>query len=300
MEINKKNGNVCFNDETHTYWNENDNGRYISVTTLIGKYAPPFNSEFWSGYKALEKLLTPESWDIERKQLLNTKKIDKNLFSIYDINENDFNKVQQDILDEWEAKKQVSCERGTKIHAMIENTFYNAGKNVSLKKFGIGGKFECRKDYTELDMEYGVYPEYLIYWEDDKKELRIAGQIDLLIKNGNHIIIIDHKTNEKIETKGHFNKITKSNEKMLYPLNNLDECEYSHYDMQLSTYAWMLQKLNPDFIIDKLIINHYDHNNKNTIYECPYLKNEVESMLRHYKKQQIREKQEARRKPIDY
>jgi hypothetical protein len=300
MEITKKNGEVCFNDETHTYWNENDNGRYISVTTLIGKYAPPFNSEFWSGYKALEKLLTPESWAIERKQLLNTKKIDKNLFSIYDINENDFNKVQQDILDEWEAKKQASCERGTKIHAMIENTFYNAGKNVSLKKFGIGGKFECRKDYTELDMEYGVYPEYLIYWEDDKKELRIAGQIDLLIKNGNHITIIDHKTNEKIETKGHFNKITKSNEKMLYPLNNLDECEYSHYDMQLSTYAWMLQKLNPDFIIDKLIINHYDHNNKNTIYECPYLKNEVELMLKHYKKQQIREKQEARRKPIEY
>jgi hypothetical protein len=70
--------------------------------------------------------------------------------------------------------------------------------------------------------------------------------------------------------------------------------------MQLSTYAWMLQKLNPDFIIDKLIINHYDHNNKNTIYECPYLKKEVESMLKHYKKQQIREKQEARRKPIEY
>ena len=179
MEITKQNGQVAFNEKEHAYWNVNDNGRYISVTTLIGKYAPEFNSDFWSAYKALEQLLPIESWKIEKKALLNSKKIDKNLFSIYDIDENEFNKIQQDILDAWEAKKQASCERGTKIHAMIENKFYEGGKNVSLKKFGIGGKFECKKDYTELDLPYGVYPEYLIYYESEDKLIRLAGQIDL-------------------------------------------------------------------------------------------------------------------------
>ena len=300
MEITKRNGPICFSEATHTYWNVNDNGRYISVTTLIGKYAPEFDSQFWSSYKALEQLLPIESWKIEKKALLNSKKIDKNLFSIYDIDENEFNKIQQDILDAWEAKKQASCERGTKIHAMIENKFYEGGKNVSLKKFGIGGKFECKKDYTELDLPYGVYPEYLIYYESEDKLIRLAGQIDLLVKNGNVISIIDHKTNEKIETKGFYNTTTKTSSKMLYPLNSLDECEFSHYAMQLSTYAYMLQKLNPNFVIDKLYINHYDHNNKNTIMECPYLKSEVEAMLKHYKKQVIKDKQKLRRKPIEY
>lgn len=300
MEINKQNGEVAFNEQEHAYWNVNDNGRYISVTTLIGKYAPVYDSSFWSAYKALEQLLPVESWKIEKKALLSSKKLDKNLFSIYGIDENEFNKVQQDILDSWEAKKQASCERGTKIHSMIENKFYEGGKNVSLKKFGIGGKFECRKDYLELDLPYGVYPEYLIYYENEDKTVRLAGQIDLLIKNGNNIVLIDHKTNEKIDKKSFYNNITKTSDKMLYPLNHLDECNFNHYTMQLSTYAYMLQKLNPEFVIEKLYINHYDHNNKNTIMECPYLKADVENMLKHYKKQLIKDKQEARRKPIEY
>ena len=47
MEITKQNGQVAFNEKEHAYWNVNDNGRYISVTTLIGKYAPPFDNQFW-------------------------------------------------------------------------------------------------------------------------------------------------------------------------------------------------------------------------------------------------------------
>ena len=300
MKIDKQNGNVAFNNDEHCYWNVNDNRKYISVTTLIHRFTQPFDKEFWSAYKALEKLIPKESWSIEKKSLLNTKKFDKEILTLYNISENDFNKIQQDILDAWDEENRKSCERGTKIHEELENSFYKKSKEISLQKFGIGGKFECKKDYTELDLPYGVYPEYLIYYESEDKLIRLAGQIDLLVKNGNVISIIDHKTNEKIETKGFYNTATKTSSKMLYPLNSLDECEFSHYAMQLSTYAYMLQKLNPDFVIDKLYINHYDHNNKNTIMECPYLKSEVEAMLKHYKKQVIKDKQKLRRKPIEY
>ena len=78
MEIDKRNGNVCFNDLNHCYFDINDNSKkYISVTTLIGKYEQPFDEDFWSKYKALEKLLPKESWNIEKKSLLNTKKFKK-------------------------------------------------------------------------------------------------------------------------------------------------------------------------------------------------------------------------------
>ena len=300
MKIDKQNGNVCFNDENHCYWNVNDNEKYISVTTLIHQFTQPFDKEFWSAYKALEKLIPKDSWAIEKKSLLNSKKFDKSILDVYDISENDFNKTQQDILDSWDEENRKSCEKGTQIHSDIENSFYKKPKDISLKKFGIGGKFECKKDHTELDLEYGVYPEYLIYRESEDGILRIAGQVDLIIKSGNEITIVDHKTNKKIEQKSFYNSKTRSSTKMKYPLNNLDDVNFYHYTMQLSTYAWMLQKINPNFIIKDLILNHYDHNGNNTLYHCEYLKDEVERMLKFYKKQVILDKQKEKRKRIEY
>lgn len=300
MKIDKQNGNVAFENESHTYWNVNDNEKYVSVTTLIHRYTQEFDKNFWSAYKALEKLIPKESWVIEKKSLLNSKKFDKSILEVYNISENDFNKIQQDILDSWDEENRKSCERGTKIHEEIEHSFYNNPHNISLKKFGLGGKFECKKDYSELDLEYGVYPEYLIYRESDDGILRIAGQVDLIVKSGNEIIIIDHKTNKKIDQKSGFDSVSKANFKMKYPLNNLMDCNFYHYTLQLSTYAWMLQKINPNFIIKDLILNHYDHNGNNTLYHCDYLKKDVERMLYHYKKELILEKQRSKRKRIEY
>ncbi|MDE5977508.1 MAG: PD-(D/E)XK nuclease family protein [Turicibacter sp.] len=300
MKIDKQNGNVAFSEDSHTYWNVNDNEKYISVTTLIHKFTQPFDKDFWSAYKALEKLIPKDSWAVEKKSLLSSKKFDKSILDLYDIAEAEFNKTQQEILDEWDNENRKSCERGTKIHEEIEHSFYNNPHDISLQKFGIGGKFECKKDYSELDLEYGVYPEYLIYRESNDGILRIAGQVDLIIKSGNEITIVDHKTNKKIEQKSGFNTSTRSNVKMKYPLNNLMDCNFYHYTMQLSTYAWMLQKINPNFVIKDLILNHYDHNGNNTLYHCEYLKSEVEKMLYFYKKQVVLERQREKRKRIEY
>ena len=194
MEIDKRNGNVCFNDAAHCYFDaDNQDNRYISVTTLIERYGQPFDKEFWSSYKALELLIPKDNWKIEKKSILNNKKIKKELLEMYNISELQFNKTKQSILDEWDKNNREACERGTKIHADIENSFYKKNKDINLNKFGIGGKFECKKDYTELDMEYGVYPEYLIYRVSDDGILRLAGQVDLIVKQGNDIWIIDHK-----------------------------------------------------------------------------------------------------------
>lgn len=226
MNVDKQNGNVCFNDEKHIYWNVNDNGKYISVTTLIERFTQPFDENFWSGYKALERLIPAENWKIEKKSLLNTHKIDTELLSLYNISELDFNRTQQDILDEWDKTNKDSCERGTKIHAQLENSMYKMGANVSLKKFGVGGKFVCDKGRTELDLENGVYPEYLISRESPDGVLRIAGQIDLLVKQGNEITIMDWKTNKEIKQHSFFDTKSKKTVRMKHPLGNLEDCNY--------------------------------------------------------------------------
>ena len=301
LKIDKQNGDIAFNDAVHKYWNVNNKTiQYTSVTTLIEKYAKPFDKEFVSKYKALERILPSSDWKKEKGGIWKSHKIPKNFLEVYNISESELNKVQQDILDEWAETNKIACERGTKIHAQLENSFYKTGSNITLKKFGIGGKFECKKNYNDLDLEYGVYPEYLIYYDNPKLDLHIAGQIDLIVKNGNDIYIIDHKTNAKIDLKGYYNSANRSTDKMLYPLTNLDECNYNHYQLQLSTYAWMLQKINPDFVIKDLLLNHYDHEGKNTIYHCQYLKDDVVKMLKHFAKQTKLEKQKKKYERIEY
>ena len=299
--ITKQNGNIAFVEETHKYFDvTNPEAKFTSVTTMIHEYTQPFDKDFWSAYKALEKLLPKDTWNVEKRSLLNTKKFDKVLLELHSITENDFNREQQAILDEWDNENRKSCERGTKIHADLENSFYTAKKDISLSKFEIGGKFECRKDYSDLDIENGVYPEYLISRVSEDGKLRIAGQIDLLVKKGNHIIIADWKTNKKIDTKSFYNSKTKTSVKMKFPLNNLDDVNYWHYTLQLSTYAWMIQKLNPEFIIEDLVLVHFDHSDNMTVYHLPYLKEEVIKMLNHFKKESSLKANREKRKPIVY
>ena len=301
LKIDKQNGNTAFNEENHVYWNiEDDSVKYISVTTMIEKFGQPFYKEFWSSYKALEKLLPKDEWAIEKKSLLNNKIFNRDILEAHSINENNFNIEKQAILDTWQSENKKSCERGTKIHAQLENSFYKKKKNIDLAKYQVGGKFECIKDSTQLDLENGVYPEYLISWDSPSGKLHVAGQIDLIAKKGNSIVILDWKTNKKLDLKGFYDSKTKKTTKMKFPLNSLDECNYSHYNLQLSTYAYMLTQKYPEFVIEDLVLVHFDHDDNMTVYHLPYLKTEVEKMLAFYEKQSVLEDRKNKNKRIEY
>lgn len=303
LQIDKRNGDVKYNDEVHMYW-DND-GRYISVTTLIDRYTQPFDGDFWSSYKAVEKLLPASIFKLEKKQLLDTHKFNLKYFlDLYDFTENEFNAAKQDILDSWQKENAKSCERGTAIHASLEEAMYK-NCNQELKKYGLGGKFVVntnasleRENMDLSSIEKGVFPEFLIYRKSEDGKLKIAGQIDLLIKDGNDIYIFDYKTNKKLEDKSFFDNRTKKAQMMQYPLNNLMDCNKMHYTLQLSTYAWMVQKLNPAFVIKKLMLIHYDHQGNVTEHILDYLKPEVERMLRDYKRQSAIDAAKEKRKPI--
>lgn len=49
------------------YWSEIDNTIYTSVTTMIHEFCQKFDSDFWSQYKALQKLLSAEQFAMERR-----------------------------------------------------------------------------------------------------------------------------------------------------------------------------------------------------------------------------------------
>lgn len=191
MSYDKVNGKVGFIDSTHVYEDVNTKKRYTSVTTVINNYTQPFNSEFWSSYKAIERILGKDFNNV-KSELLKTKndsEFNMLLLDSYNISKEDFIKVREEILQEWKDKNKESTDRGTRIHAELENAMYDAKTNISLKKYGLGGKFNAYTDYEKLNSVPGIYPEYLIY----NDTYNIAGQIDLLINDGEKIHIIDYK-----------------------------------------------------------------------------------------------------------
>lgn len=282
-QVDKETEDVIYSDAKHLYLDKYDNKPYVSVTTLIHKYVNEFDSAFWSAYKACEALVEPEIFKVVKTTLLNTKRWNPTLLEKLNINEEEFENKRAEILQSYEVERNKSCERGTKIHAQFENMYYQS-EEQDLKKFGLGGKFTCKKGYYQLDLEKGVYPEFMISYKSEDGLLRIAGQLDLLIKDRNDIIIADYKTNKKLEKESFYNKFTKSRTMMKFPMDNIMDCNFYHYSLQLSLYAYLLQKINPNFNIKKLVLIHIDHNNHISEHECDYLKSDVERMLKHYKR----------------
>lgn len=241
-------------------------------------------------------MLEPELWKYLKKDLLQTKVWRDSYLEEYDIDLTAFNNKVAEIKEVYKKNRDESCRRGTALHAIRED-MYSVPGNVEIKKYGLGGSFKTNAGNYKLDCDRGVYPEFLISYKFDDY-LMISGQLDLLIKDGNDITIVDYKTNKKIDMKSYFDNSTKKSQKMKFPLNDIDDCNFYHYSMQLSVYSYLLQKINPKFKIKKLIIHHIDHDNNETEYDCPYLKEEVERMLLHYRKENKKKVLLEKDKPI--
>ena len=283
LKVDKETKDVVYSDEAHVYLDKTDQQKYVSVTTLIGKYENPFDVFFWSSYKTCEKLMSKETFHVLKETLLATKRWTDDMIEKLHLDPIIFDKTRKEIQKGYDDERNKSCERGTKIHSNFEEMYYTSEKQ-DLKKFGLGGVFTCKKGYYELDLEKGVYPEFLVSLKSSDGILRVAGQIDLLIKDGNDIIIVDYKTNKEIKKHSYFDKNKFSRIMMKYPLNNIEDCNFYHYSLQLSTYAYLLQQIKPELNIKKLMLIHIDHDDKITEYTVDYLKNDVERMLKHYKK----------------
>lgn len=297
--VDKENSDVVYNDEKHVYVGKNGivkDKKFTSVTTLIGMFEHEFDGEFWSKYKALEALRPDEFKDI-KSALLDTKTWSDAYLTQLNVTKEEFEQKIEEIKSGWKDKNKEACEHGTRVHAKQEQGFYS-DKDKMIQKFNIGGKFDVCKNHHVLDMERGIIPEMLLTYQSKDGLLRIAGQSDLVIKDGNRIKIFDYKTNRELKFKSYYDPKKKSYEMMKYPLNNLMDCNVIHYTLQLSTYAWMIQKSNPELVVDELKIIHFTHDGQRNEYQLNYLRDDVIRMLKYYKRSLAVKDLEERNKPV--
>lgn len=190
LPVDKENDIVRYNDKLHKYWVKGSNQSCISVTTLIHKFTV-FDEDFWSSYKALESLVSPETFSEVKPDLLDKKIFSSRYLNITGICEEDFKERKQEILDDWAEKREASCIRGTAIHRAHELQ-HLAGQTKELQHLGLGGKFMPITS-NKLEPGQGVYPELLLSRISDDGKLRLAGQADLVIVDGFDVYVLDYK-----------------------------------------------------------------------------------------------------------
>jgi ATP-dependent exoDNAse (exonuclease V) beta subunit len=261
---------IIFKEDGHSYESiEEDNIQWLSVTSLVSKFKPKFDKEGqakksaknknskWYGM-TVEQII--EAWDNETNRAIN-------LGNFY------HNQRESDMLDFKTIER-----NGTEI-PIIKPLVNNDGIKLA----------------PEQKLSDGLYPEHLVYL----KSVGICGQADVVEIVDGFININDYKTNKEIKEKGYTNweGITS---KMFKPVNHLDDCNLNHYSLQLSIYAYIIKKHNPSLKIGKLTIQHVkfkqigedsngypinEHYNGEPIldeikmYEVPYLKDEVNSLI---------------------
>lgn len=228
-----------FKENSHQYFYAGN--EFTSVTKVISSFKQPFDTDFWSTYKALESLLGRDKF-MEMKKYRNFK---SPAFIEWACSFVDSDALASEIIsikNKWKSEKDKACFKGTFYHDTQEKKSYKRGFEINPYN---KEKFEVVKKQTKGDKESfvsdlfslpdGYYPELMI-WNNYYK---IAGTADRVfiktIKNKRFVDIDDYKTNKEI-------KKTNSFDKMKYPLHKLDDCNYNHYRVQISIYAWMMEQ----------------------------------------------------------
>jgi hypothetical protein len=264
---------VIFKSQNHKY-ESIDSAEIIdwtSVTSFISKYKKPFDAPTVAEKSSKSK---KSKW---------------------------YGMSVQDILQAWENESNRAIDQGNWYHNQREadllelNTIERHGCILPIIRPLITDDV---KYAPPQKLEEGMYPEHFVYL----KSAGICGQSDLVEVAKGAVNITDYKTNKEIKKESYVNWEGIS-QKMLAPVTHLDDCNFWHYALQLSTYMYIILKHNPKLKAGKITIHHVlfytdgadkfgnpitklDDQGEPLVkkivpYDLPYLKSEVINLIKH-------------------
>jgi hypothetical protein len=211
IQLNKFN-DIKFEELSHTY--DVYGKKYKSCTTVLADYTNKF--------------------DVEAQSLRFSEK----------------NNLDQDeVKAEWEEKRNIGGTKGSAVHLVAENYFKNKETPYDDKIAAMDEEIN-RQYKVEVQMFKDFYSDYkdtlvpvsleLVVYDE---EYEIAGMVDCLFFNRdtNELEIWDYKTNKNMRTQNFYGKHN-GTDKMKYPLNKFDDCEYNKFSFQLETYKNIIER----------------------------------------------------------
>ena len=251
----KKFDRYKFYEEPHIYTYVEDDGSEsevgISVTTLVGKYENEFDEDKIATFKSIKDGIPKE-----------------------------------DLIAMWHYDRDFACCKGTHTHAYNEflwkgKELYSYNKEKVIEEFGYDViapvwdklKHICESFYKKFnDKLIPIGLEQIV----GSRDYDIAGAIDFLAysKKLDAIIILDYKTNKEIKFNSYKDK------KMLFPLDNIPDCNYYHYCLQLAIYKLIIEhETNLKLSNKKWLIWMNEINDDFILYECENLEAEAMKIL---------------------
>jgi hypothetical protein len=239
---------VDYDDAEHRY--SLSGQRYLSATQVIEKFKNPFNPKEASEKFAAKNGATPEYW---RQQ--------------------------------WEAQKEAACDRGNMIHEANEIALH--GRMIDTwdgKVHPVLGDMIAESD-PWIERPDGVYIERKLWHHG----YQVAGRADKIIlltdrETGiRYAHIDDYKTNKELKKTSYQFKGSGNYKMMKPPLGHVMDCNWFHYQLQLSLYMFMLEYQG--FAPGKMKLTYYPHPSEENPSPRPephpvtYMKREVVNML---------------------
>ena len=239
---------LYFDEGPHKYTDSLGN-EYTSVTTFIHNYVPKFDSKYWARKKAKEQGVS------EKEILRQWAKITDEACSRGNRKHEGIETAIKDVSKFKDAIKYLKqtdgrCITVADIPDMLP-TPLDVDKFIDATENKYPEIYRVFKHYT--DKGYTIYSEIGVF----DPNFLISGTIDILCYRPSDFVILDWKTNRQglqFEN-GYFkkdktiipNQLTDEwvykGEKMLPPLGHLEDCNGSHYSLQLSLYAVLTENI---------------------------------------------------------
>lgn len=311
---------LSFNEDLHLYYDEsNPNLKYTSVTTVIGKYEQPFDKVFWGIFTALknknfkvrpfpeiqkiaingilhsvDSLLRNEMYNIFFQQtLLEWERLTKESH----IRGNTIHNYLEDNINESKGVGQLTNDLIVPLTG-LSNTKKELRKQLVIDNINDLDKFDIANEFPNIKRRLQGYVNRGCTVFAEKRvhipEFGIAGMIDVPIFKGNKFCILDWKTNKdelfyeagyykKERIGGQWVKTTNfvfSGDMMKAPISHLHDGKLTHYALQLSVYAYILEYWGYELVENGLEIYHIRPNREPLLIKIPYLKAEAEAIIK--------------------
>lgn len=301
---------IFFNEKDHVYTNEVGN-KFISATTLIGKYEYKFEDKANQIARACSKI----GRNPNHPKYLRYK-----------------GKSPSQILAEWKKAGDDGCAIGNEKHNYLEDSvktatgfeetfgskYISVDPNIPVRLYTIQNIID-NPDSGYLDLQYfkdkgvedrypkiystisafvndgwRVYSEVAVYHAG----YLISGLIDILLVKGNKFVILDWKTNKadfkfeagywEKDNNGEITNYKLTDDTFRYPLDDLPMSVGNKYGLQLSLYAYLVEQFGLEHMGNILchIKHDIDDEGRNIVNLIPmtYMKDNIVAMIDDYVK----------------
>lgn len=249
----ERDNHIQFFPQEHIYL-YNGQEQFTPVSNVISCFFKPFDSYYWSEYKANQRHVP-----------------------------------QGQVLEEWDAKGACSREVGTFMHQQIEN-YYKGLPYQQDFSFRYKGKYVHIDEHITLELEYMQFMDFLrnhkfkpfrTEWAIYDEDLKIAGTIDMIHKHEDVFDIYDWKRSHRIvDFCGEPITINSYEEKGLGEFNQIDNTPYWHYCIQQNLYRYILEK-NYNIKVEKMyLVVFCDDTNEYRKLDVPYMNEAIVSIVK--------------------